>query len=331
MQPRAYDIDNARRRLDFSGLLLDAILDKPNGLFLEWALEQIGRPVAVDRIAYLRSGKDMHDLFLAAGYGIHLPMVSSCQVQITPDQLSRLKAGGWIWTPTDKIGWDAFFSFRSNGQLGVIAIDDTSTSRIFTEADQEYLIHAARWFGKCYASRLDIDHDRRRATNDSLTKLPNQRTVIKRLKETVDGVLSGEIKEACVTLLDIDDFKLVNDTYGHPFGDKVLRTLADIISSSPGNFAGRYGGEEFMVISYSSLQQSVRLIYEFLEGFRQTQLVPTGGDKPYIGTFSAGTYAININRLPDKDTKENADFCYQEADKLMYQAKHQGKARVCSA
>ncbi|MBD3281867.1 diguanylate cyclase [Candidatus Uhrbacteria bacterium] len=327
---RTYDPDTARRRLDFSVQVLDAILHKPFNLCLEWMLEQIGRPVNVDRIAYLRSGKDMHDLYLAAGYGNHLPIVSSRQVQITPEQLSKLRSGGWIWTPTEDIGWDAFFSFRSNGMLGVIAIDDTSSERIFTEADQEFLAHAARWFGKCYEARNDIDHDRRRATMDALTKLPNQRTTIERLKETVDGIMSGKIKQAAVTLIDIDNFKSVNDNFGHPFGDTVLKALAEILGSHPSVFAGRYGGEEFMVISYEDGDASVALIDEFLEQFRQVQFMPENAGKPYNGSFSAGTYTIERSRLPSKDVKQSADYCYRQADTLMYRAKHSGKARVCA-
>lgn len=327
---RTYDPDTARRRLDFSILVLDVILYKPFNLCLEWMLEQIGRPVNVDRIAYLRSGKDMRDLFLAAGYGNHLPIVSSRQVQITLEQLSKLRAGGWIWTPTKSIGWDAFFSFRNNGQLGIIAIDDTSSERIFTEADQEFLAHAARWFGKCYEFRLEIDHERRRATMDSLTKLPNQRTIIERLQETTDAILSGKIKHATITLLDIDNFKAVNDNFGHPFGDDVLINLAEILGSYSNAFAGRYGGEEFMIISYDNPDASIQLINEFLEQFRNKELLPPGKNKPYKGTFSAGSYTATKERLPGNDAKQNANYCYQQADNLMYRAKSEGKARVCA-
>ncbi len=331
MTIRPFDTDTARRRLDFSAHVLEVILHQPFNLCLEWLLEQIAGPIAIDRIAYLRSGKDMHDLYLAQGYGYHLPIVSSRQVQITPEQLSKLQAGGWIWTPTADIGWDAFFSFRSNGSLGVIAIDDTSQSRIFSEADQEFLVQAAKWFGKCYDSRMEIDHDRRRATIDGLTKLPNQRTTIDRLKDTVDGIMTGQIRQAALTIIDIDNFKMTNDTFGHPFGDKVLKALAEIIGSSPETFAGRYGGEEFVIISYCALEDAVKLVQEHLETFSRTKFVAPEVKKSYTGSFSAGTYLITRERLKSRDSKESADLCYQRADELLYKAKREGKARVCAS
>lgn len=333
MTIRPYDTDTARRRLEFSARVLEVILHQPFNLCLEWLLEQIAGPIAVDRIAYLRSGnnEDIHDLYLAQGYGYHLPIVSSRQVQITPEQRSKLQAGGWIWTPTDDIGWDAFFSFRSNGTLGVIAIDDTTRSRVFTEADQEFLVQAAKWFGKCYDARMEIDHDRRRATIDGLTKLPNQRTTIDRLKDTVDGIMIGQIRQAVLTIIDIDNFKMTNDTFGHPFGDKVLKALAEIIGSSPETFAGRYGGEEFVIISYAPLEETVKLVQEHLETFSRTKFVTPEVKKTYTGSFSAGSYLITSDRLTSRDGKVNADACYQKADDLLYKAKREGKARVCAA
>ena len=71
MAGRVFDVDTARRRLDFSTESVQSLMNKPFNLFLEWMLEQIGRAVAVDRIAYLRSGKNKQDLYLAAGYGNH--------------------------------------------------------------------------------------------------------------------------------------------------------------------------------------------------------------------------------------------------------------------
>jgi len=332
---KTYDPDTARRRLIFSAQVVNSLMNRPFNLFLEWMLEQIGRSIAVDRLAYLRSDNlkkpNLGNLYLATGYGYHLPLIGSRNVQISPDQFAQLRAGGWLWTPTAEIGWDALFSFRSNGHLGVIAIDDTSSERVFTEADQEFLITAANWFGACYDAKQEIETNKSRAKTDPLTQLPNQRSCSHRLQQTVEGVYHKEIPIACVTMLDIDSFKAANDLYGHAFGDTVLRALAEILQTHPEAFAGRYGGEEFIVISYGNLKESLEIIQDFLNRFKNTELISSSSVKPYRGSFSAGTYEIRENRLSHGDTKQDSDACFQEADKLMYQAKHQGKSQICFA
>ncbi len=332
---KTYDPDTARRRLIFSAEVVTALMNRPFNLFLEWMLEQIGRSIAVDRLAYLRSDDlkktTLGNLYLASGYGYRLPFVGSRNVQISPDQFAKLRAGGWIWTPTANIGWDALFSFRSNGHLGVIAIDDTSSERIFTEADQEFLINAASWFGTCYDAKHEIETDKNRAKTDPLTKLSNQRSCSHHLQKTIEGIESGKIPAACITVIDIDNFKAVNDLHGHAFGDTVLKTLAEILQTHPEAFAGRYGGEEFIVITYSGLESSVTIIQDFLDQFKSNALISSTAAKPYSGSFSAGTFEIRTDRLQHNDIKKDADFFFQEADRLMYKAKHLGKSQVCFA
>ncbi|MDF1496485.1 MAG: GGDEF domain-containing protein [Patescibacteria group bacterium] len=332
---KTYDPDTARRRLIFSAEVVTALMNRPFNLFLEWKLEQIGRAIAVDRLAYLRSDDlkktNLGNLYLASGYGHRLPFVGSRNIKISPDQFAKLRAGGWIWTPTADIGWDALFSFRSNGHLGVIAIDDTSSERVFTEADQEFLINAASWFGICYDAKYEIEAEKNRAKTDPLTKLPNQRACSHRLQKTVEGIELKEIPHACITVIDIDNFKAVNDLHGHAFGDTVLKKLSEIFKNNPETFAGRYGGEEFIVISYANLEQSVGIIQDFLDQFKSSNLICSTAAKPYSGSFSAGTFEIKPERLRHEDTKKDADLCFQEADKLMYRAKNEGKSQICSA
>jgi GGDEF domain-containing protein len=100
--------------------------------------------------------------------------------------------------------------------------------------------------------RLRREHAeaREQSRRDSLTDTYNRRYLDERLVALVrepGGVGGAGI---AVALLDVDHFKQINDTYGHPFGDRVLRRLVAVIESSlpEGAFCARYGGEEFALV-----------------------------------------------------------------------------------
>ncbi len=87
------------------------------------------------------------------------------------------------------------------------------------------------------------------ADTDSLTGCANRRALDRRLREELDRARRGG-QTITIVLLDIDDFKRINDTYGHPIGDRVLKELAGVLKKELRtiDFLARYGGEEFVVI-----------------------------------------------------------------------------------
>ncbi|WP_263862361.1 GGDEF domain-containing protein [Deinococcus detaillensis] len=94
------------------------------------------------------------------------------------------------------------------------------------------------------------------ATRDHLTRLPNRRSALEHLEQAIfqeKSRPSGE-RVVCVGLLDIDHFKRVNDAYGHHVGDQVLCAVASTLQKTipQGDFVGRYGGEEFLLIFTAS-------------------------------------------------------------------------------
>lgn len=82
------------------------------------------------------------------------------------------------------------------------------------------------------------------AHNDSMTNLPNRSRFNKKLTEVIESGASG------VILIDIDNSKGINDSMGHIYGDKVIRTVAEKISeiSGPSVFVSRFGGDEFLIL-----------------------------------------------------------------------------------
>src|SRR5690606_5758465 len=90
------------------------------------------------------------------------------------------------------------------------------------------------------------------ATRDPLTRLPNRRTAMHQLERELmrsERRSSGE-DGLCLGLLDVDNFKRVNDEHGHQVGDEVLRLIGETLSDTmrSGDFVARFGGEEFLLI-----------------------------------------------------------------------------------
>jgi diguanylate cyclase (GGDEF)-like protein len=122
-------------------------------------------------------------------------------------------------------------------------------------------------------------------------------------------------------MIDVDRFKAVNDTYGHPVGDQVLLALARVLQQRLRNsdIVGRYGGEEFAVILQGiTLAEATRIIDQLREDFAKIRF--HAGEIEFYCAFSAG-----VASFPQfKDMK----FLREAADRALYQAKKEGRNRV---
>lgn len=151
-----------------------------------------------------------------------------------------------------------------------------------------------------------------RVTNDDLTGLLRRNEFFRRLEGMV-GPRSGEV---AVILLDIDDFKRINDIEGHVVGDHVLQRVAKVLQRClrAGAEVGRFGGEEF-VIGFAAPIERAAVLAEALR--RQIQR------------------EVNVTVSVGVATARNADWEVRKmvgkADQALYQAKHAGKNRVCLA
>ena len=141
---------------------------------------------------------------------------------------------------------------------------------------------------------------------DCLTKLPNRG----QLQEYLNQIN----KECVIVMCDIDDFKKVNDTYGHQVGDDAIKLLGDLIRRFIGenDFAGRYGGEEFLIIFDSS---NVSEVKEKMDEFnsiltRCTKLIKLSA-------------SIGIHKYDP--LCENVEDAIKKADEALYYVKHNGK------
>lgn len=146
------------------------------------------------------------------------------------------------------------------------------------------------------------------------------------MQRLISEFRSGEGKHFSIVLMDIDRFKMVNDKFGHPAGDNVLRHAASVIRSSfssAESYMFRYGGDEFIsVFPGKEPKEILQLVKQCVRSFSQ---VPFSlDDKPYKITVSCG-----ISGFPSEG--DNMEKLIDEADNAMYFSKRHGRNRVTMA
>lgn len=159
----------------------------------------------------------------------------------------------------------------------------------------------------------------RQAEYDMLTGLPNRKYMIKYLNKLFEG---GEKEWYWIAMIDIDNFKRINDTYGHNFGDVALEALAKILSEQDDIEACRWGGEEFLIVG--NLTEASRVPFEKVDGIRKKieeyELIyqPDKKRVPLTVTIGAAEYS----------NEKNIDDWVSVADKRLYIGKNNGKNQV---
>ena len=215
-------------------------------------------------------------------------------------------------------------------ELGIILDDimrDTRTLQQSAQRSHEELVSTRKKAEEAEQRvrelELELEEVSEKVREDQLTGALNRRGL--------DEVLEREFKRAdrnptpvCLALLDLDNFKRLNDTLGHQAGDRALVHLVAVVKEAlrPSDSVGRYGGEEFLIVlPDTSLEEGVatisRLQRELTKRFfmhdNQRQLI----------TFSAGVAL--------RHEAESQDDALARADKAMYVAKQTGKNRVVAA
>ena len=155
---------------------------------------------------------------------------------------------------------------------------------------------------------------------DAMTGLINHTAFYDELdKQIRESDRSGE--PLCISVVDIDNFKSVNDTYGHANGDQVIITLSQImVDTCKGHIVCRYGGEEFSVIFRNcKRKEAAALMEQVLERFRETKFEWCD----HAITFSCGV-------CQHYDIRTTAEELFMQADKYLYRAKRGGKNQVVS-
>ena len=197
------------------------------------------------------------------------------------------------------------------------------SSRRSAESDREKLESLNQALRKQVAE-TEMLHARLReqALRDPLTGLHNRRYLF----ETAPGLLELARRQnthLCVVLLDLDHFKLLNDTYSHQAGDMVLQRFSQLLTNMlrRSDVICRHGGEEFVAVMPDIDSDGAEAMLERLLQAVQSQRYELGGRRIPSGSFSAG-----IARFPRHG--QTLEQLLSRADRALYAAKNQGRARI---
>ncbi len=159
---------------------------------------------------------------------------------------------------------------------------------------------------------------RRQAVTDGLTGLFNHKYIFNAVKKEIEKT---RVKNTpfCIVLLDIDHFKKVNDVYGHPVGDLVLRTVAGVFRSvlPDDAIAGRYGGEEFLIVFPGT---------DLEKGFEYAELLRTKVEETVYPEHPGLNVTISGGLV--QYTGNDTGLLIKEADDLLYESKKNGRNRI---
>jgi len=209
------------------------------------------------------------------------------------------------------------------------------------ESITELLVPAAYFLGGYFAVlvtlvSLQTARDVRRVAvleeqsiTDPLMGIYNRRHLDRRLEEEVGKALRYGLPLSAL-LLDIDNFKNINDEHGHAVGDRVLRALGALLLDAvrKADIVTRYGGEEVLVLApHTSLSEGCLLAERLRSGVESKPLVPgseTKHGRPLHATLSIGVAALG------PDVRDGAALL-KAADEALYRAKREGRNRVVAA
>lgn len=210
---------------------------------------------------------------------------------------------------------------RANLQ-GLIVLGERIINEPFKEDEKDFLINVAGMA----AIAIDNSFLFEISTTDMMTKLKLKHVLFQTMKKN----FNPELSPISLLMMDIDHFKNLNDTYGHAFGDIVLKKVASILISSLRleDLAARYGGEEFVIIlkkmSVEDAQQVADRIRERIESL-EFVYNEKGTQKIVKTTISIGIarYNSGLDSIPEDLIKR--------ADAALYEAKESGRNKVSIA
>ncbi|MBL8714923.1 MAG: diguanylate cyclase [Myxococcales bacterium] len=214
---------------------------------------------------------------------------------------------------------DSYEALRAEASLTANVLADVVHER------EERARRQAAELGKTLRSlREQLEEANREGALDPLTRIYNRKTLEEVLERSV-GLSALAREPCCLLMIDVDHFKRVNDHYGHPAGDAVLKEVADaLVRCFPrrGDVVARYGGEEFaVVLTGSTMEEAARLAEKPLHAMRA--LTVKHGAHAIQVTVSVGYAGVRTGEL--------ADAWIERADKALYAAKTGGRNRAVAA
>ena len=205
--------------------------------------------------------------------------------------------------------------------IGSLNLCSRDPARFAAGSSTDFLERLAALVAVCLDSALATERLKVMGLTDALTGVHNRRYFEARCQEEVQAARRSKLPLVCL-LLDVDHFKRINDTHGHPAGDAVLRYVARLIRAQlrGSDVVARYGGEEFVLLLPATPPPAALETAERIRRVIAAQSMPLELTEPLRITVSIGAAALASGEAPEA--------LVQRADQALYAAKQGGRNRV---
>lgn len=176
-------------------------------------------------------------------------------------------------------------------------------------------------FSMLFIQELTVNHEKLRERNKKLNELANydELTKLRNRRSMLDEWKNLNRRDYCVVMGDIDDFKKINDTYGHEQGDEALKLVADSMAGAVDreDYVSRWGGEEFLMIVFGNIAYALKVIDKVQRELKNADMQVDNQKIVITMTFGIS----ECGSVPDGDIDE----LIRQADRRLYLGKKSGK------
>ncbi len=217
---------------------------------------------------------------------------------------------------------------RNNRLLGSLNLGSYKPERFKKGSATDFLQHLAAVLATCLHTAIAHERLKQAGLTDALTGINNRRFFDQRLEEEISRNKRLETSLSCL-FIDIDHFKIINDSFGHDVGDTVLKKVAELVRAQIRSIdvVARYGGEEFAILlGQSGEQKAIEIAERIRSIIAETEFKNADTDANI--TVSVGVSTINFKHTQTEEPKLIGRHLLQRADKALYQAKQNGRDQV---
>jgi len=219
---------------------------------------------------------------------------------------------------------------RQNCIIGSLHLGSYDPSRYNPNVAIDYISHLSSIIAVCIENCISQETLLRVSMIDVLTQVHNRRAFNAELSKELSRACRSQHPLSCL-FIDLDHFKQINDNYGHPTGDRVLRGSAQTIKEQlrKTDFIARFGGEEFAILLPGCEKpQALQIAANILQAIKRQQF-RADDDREFGITLSIGATTCPTQQIVPCGLSDLADLLVASADKGVYQAKAQGRDQVC--